>query len=71
MELLTSICQLSNAFFASLLELPKVLEEFFSYGKSGLGWQGYNGITALNDTLFFGPLFSTEKPRWMGGDSST
>lgn len=59
-ELSTSICQLSSAFFASLLKLPKVLENFFSYGRNGLEWQGYSMITALNDTLFFGPLFSTE-----------
>lgn len=70
-ELSASICQLSSAFFASLLKLPKVLENFFSYGRNVLEWQGYSMVTALNDTLFFGPLFSTEKPRGIGGDSST
>lgn len=70
-ELSTSICQLSSAFFASLLKLPKVLENFFSYGRNGAARRGSSTVTALNGTLLFGPLFSTEKPKGVGGDSST
>lgn len=40
----------------------RVFGKFFP-DRSGSGWQGCGVTTALNDTLCFGLLFSTEKPR--------
>lgn len=68
-ELSTSASQLSNAFFfSSLLELSKVLETFFLSPEK---WFGLQRDKCTEWHFIFWFLFSTDKPKGIGGHSSS